>query len=97
MSLAPRRRTRIESDREDGMADRGWVHTVYRDGKWVNEIEGAQRASSSHPTKDQAVQRGRELAKNKKTEHVIHNKDGKIPKGGGGRQTYGPDSRKTKG
>lgn len=59
---------------------RGWIHTVYRsDTKdWANEVEGGDRASSVHRTKDEAVKRGRELAINAKTEHLIHNMDGTI-------------------
>jgi hypothetical protein len=26
----------------------GFVHIVHRDGTWVNEIEGGERASSKH-------------------------------------------------
>jgi hypothetical protein len=40
-----------------------------------------------HDTKDEAVKAGRELARNRKTEHVIHNVDGKI----GERNSYGND------
>ena len=68
------------------MAD-GFIHTVHRDGKWVNEVEGGERASSTHDTKDAAVAAGRELARNRKTEHVIHNLDGEI----GERNSYGND------
>ena len=68
------------------MAD-GFVHTVHRDGQWINEVEGGERASSTHATKDEAVAAGRELARNRKTEHVIHNVDGKI----GDRNSYGND------
>ena len=59
---------------------RGWIHTVYRSasGDWANQVEGGDRASSVHATKDEAVKRGRELAIAAKTEHVIHNMDGTI-------------------
>ena len=67
---------------------RGWIHTVYRDGFWLNEREGADRASSRHATKSEAVARGRELAIAARTEHVIHNMDGTIAQ----RNSYGPDS-----
>lgn len=68
------------------MAD-GFIHTVHRDGKWVNEVEGGERASSTHDTKDEAVAAGRELARNRKTEHVMHNKDGTF----GERNSYSND------
>ncbi|HWT94842.1 MAG TPA: DUF2188 domain-containing protein [Solirubrobacteraceae bacterium] len=68
---------------------RGWIHTVYRSDtrNWANEVEGGDRASSVHSNKVEAVSRGRELAQNAKTEHVIHNQDGTI----GERNSYGND------
>jgi hypothetical protein len=66
---------------------RGWIHTVHRNGQWVNEVEGGERASSAHATKDEAVARGRQLAQNQATEHVVHNLDGTI----GYRNSYGND------
>jgi ketosteroid isomerase-like protein len=50
-------------------------------------VEGNDRASSVHATKDEAVRRGRELAINARTEHVIHNMDGSIAS----RNSYGSD------
>lgn len=41
---------------------RGWVHTVHRNGVWVNEIEG-EGQMSSHRTKEEAVATGRETAR----------------------------------
>lgn len=66
---------------------RGWIHTVHRDGYWVNEVEGGERASSRHATKAEAVAKGREMAKARKTEHLIHNMDGTIAE----RNSYGSD------
>jgi hypothetical protein len=66
---------------------RGWIHTVHRDGRWYNEVEEGERASSSHDKRVDAVARGRELAINAKTEHVIHNVDGTISE----RNSYGND------
>jgi hypothetical protein len=65
---------------------RGWVHTVHRDGRWVNEIEGEGQISS-HYTKDEAVSAGRDAARARRTEHVIHNLDGTISE----RNSYGND------
>lgn len=67
------------------MAD-GFVHTVYKNDQWVNEIEG-NGAVGSHSTKEDAVAAGREQAKASKTEHVIHNQDGTISE----RSSYGND------
>jgi hypothetical protein len=68
----------------------GFVHTVYREGNWVNEIEGdAGALPGAHETKDAAVAAGREEAISRQTEHVIHNQDGTI----GERNSYGNDPR----
>ena len=68
------------------MADR-FVHTVYKNDQWVNEIEGGASFGSPHPTKEDAVAAGRERAKSDKTDHVIHNQDGTISE----RNSYGND------
>jgi hypothetical protein len=71
------------------MAD-GFVHTVYRDGNWVNEVEGAaddRALPGNHDTKETAVAAGRAAAISRQTEHVIHNQDGTI----GERNSYGND------
>ena len=65
----------------------GDVHTVHRDGKWLNTIEGGDDAGGTHATKEEAVAAGRDLARSRKAEHLIHNLDGKI----GERQSYGND------
>jgi hypothetical protein len=68
------------------MAD-GFVHTVFRDGTWINEIEGSHARSGAFDTKALAVEAGREEARRGLTEHVIHNRDGTI----GARNSYGSD------
>lgn len=68
------------------MAD-GFVHTVYKNENWVNEIEAGSEFGGSHATKDAGVAAGRERAKADKTEHVIHNQDGTISE----RNSYGND------
>lgn len=65
---------------------RGWIHTVHKDGVWVNEAEG-EGPLSQHRTKDEAAEAGRELARRRRTEHVIHSMDGTI----GYRNSYGND------
>jgi len=47
-------------------------------GGWDIKRGGANRASSHHDTKQQAIDRGREISRNQSTELRIHNKDGKI-------------------
>ena len=66
----------------------GFVHTVYRDGSWANEIEGDEGALPGvHSTKQVAVTAGRAEAIARHTEHIIHNEDGSI----GERNSYGGD------
>ena len=64
----------------------GFVHTVYKNGQWVNEIEG-NGSIGSHATKEDAIANGRAQAQQSKTEHVIHNQDGTISD----RNSYGTD------
>lgn len=66
---------------------RGWIHTVHRNGYWINTIEGGQ-VLSRHSTKDAAVSAGRVEAKRRRTEHLVHNMDGTIAS----RNSYGGDS-----
>ena len=66
----------------------GFVHTVQRDGRWVNSVEGEQAPlPDSFDTKADAVEEGRGEARRRKTEHVIHNEDGSIAE----RNSYGSD------
>ena len=65
---------------------RGWVHTVHKEGVWVNEVEG-EGELSRHNTKEEAVSAGREAARARSTEHVIHHVDGTIAE----RNSYGND------
>jgi hypothetical protein len=66
----------------------GFVHTVYRDGRWVNSLEGDQAPlPDSFETKEDAVEEGRGEARRRQTEHVIHNQDGSIAE----RNSYGND------
>jgi hypothetical protein len=76
------------------MAD-GDIHTSKQGDKWVNKAEGNQRASNSAPTKAEAQKIGRDMAKERGVEHIIHNQDGRI----GERNTYprSRDPRKSKG
>ena len=47
-------------------------------GGWGVKRGGADRASSHHDTKRDAIERGREISRNQGTEFRIHNKDGRI-------------------
>lgn len=68
------------------MAD-GFIHTVHKDGQWINEVEGDGEIGGVHATKDEAVSVGRARARQDKTEHLIHTQDGTI----GERKSYGND------
>jgi hypothetical protein len=63
------------------------VHTVPTPGGkgWMNKVGG--EVASRHRTKDNAVERGREIARDNKSEHAIHNKDGQISQ----KNSYGND------
>lgn len=63
------------------------VHTVPHGDEWANRREGSNRVSKIHRTKKEAAQAGRATAKREGTEHLIHNRDGKI----GERNSYGND------
>jgi len=68
------------------------VHTVPNpEGKgWVNKYGGDE--VSHHRTKDNAVEKGRAIAREHHTEHNIHNTDGTI----GRKNSYGNDSNPPK-
>jgi len=59
------------------MTKRDYHVTTHSDG-WQVRREGAERASSTHDTKAEAIERGRELARQEKVELVIHRRDGQI-------------------
>ena len=69
----------------------GFIHTVYKFGRWTNVIEGDESHGDSDigifDTKDAAVAAGRKEAMQRKTEHVIHSMDGTIAE----RNSYGND------
>ncbi len=48
------------------------------DGGWDVKRGGADRASSHHDTKREALEAGREVSRNQHTELRVHNKDGRI-------------------
>lgn len=47
-------------------------------GGWDVKRGGAERSSSHHETKQEAVSRGREISRNQGSELRIHNRDGRI-------------------
>ncbi len=65
------------------------IHTVYNDDRkmWETKLEGQEKPLSSSHKKDAAVEKSIKEAKERKVEHVIHNKDGKISD----KDSYGND------
>lgn len=62
-------------------------------GGWDIKQSDGQRSSGHFDTKQDAVDRAREISKNQETELVIHNRDGKI----GGKDSHGNDPYPPKG
>jgi len=76
------------------MPNRGDVHVVRgNNGGWQVRIEGSARTRSIHNTQADAVAAGRTIARNKKSELLVHGRDGKIRE----RSTFGDDPRRMKG
>jgi hypothetical protein len=66
---------------------KGDIETYHEDGQWKNRVQGSTRAANTHETKADAQSKGREMAKDRKVEHVIKKMDGTI----GERNSYGND------
>ena len=60
---------------------------VPRGDEWIVRRDGADRATSIHPTQADAIEVGREIARNQQTELFIHRPDGRIREG----WSYGND------
>jgi hypothetical protein len=72
---------------------KGFIHTVWKSERWINEVEEGDEFGGPHATKDAAVEAGRARAKADKTEHVVHNQDGTISE----RNSYGNDPESSPG
>lgn len=60
------------------MANRNNVHVVQRDSGWGTLREGAKRATQVFDTQAQAIQAGRQMARQGQGELLIHGQDGRI-------------------
>lgn len=69
------------------------VHVTPRGDKWAVLREGGERASSLHDTQRSAEQAGRQLARNDRTEFLLHGQNGRIRE----RDSYGNDPHPPKG
>lgn len=64
------------------------IHVTHRaDGSWAVIGEGDSRASSLHQTQGGAIESGREIAINNRSELVIHDRDNRIRD----KDSFGPD------
>jgi len=62
-------------------------HVVpYKDG-WAVRGEGNKRVTSVHETQRDALEAGREIARNQRSELVTHGRDGRIRD----KDSFGPD------
>jgi hypothetical protein len=75
------------------MAKKKPVHVTPREDGWAVMREGNERASSVHRTQKEAEKKGRQTARNDKTEFLLHNKQGQVRE----RDSYGPDPYPPKG
>jgi antitoxin HicB len=70
------------------------IHVTPREsGKWAVKKSGAQRASSVHENKTDAVRSARQAARKDQSELVVHNRDGRIAR----KDSHGHDPRRSKG
>ncbi|MDR0564699.1 MAG: DUF2188 domain-containing protein [Azoarcus sp.] len=53
-------------------------HVIPHQGRWAVKGEGNQRATSVHKTQQQAINAGRDIARNQNSELFIHRPDGRI-------------------
>lgn len=68
----------------------GAVHTVHRDGRWLNEVEGqAQPIDDAFESKEDAVLAGRDIAQDLGVDHRIHHLEDRAH----GRSPSGTDRR----
>jgi uncharacterized protein YdaT len=68
-------------------------HIVQHENGWAVKSEGANKATQVFPTQQEAIERGREIAINQKSELLIHNREGQVRE----RNSYGNDPHPPKG
>lgn len=68
-------------------------HVVPHGDQWAVKGAGNTRATSVHPTQQEAIERGREIAQNQKSELLIHGQNGQIRE----KNSYGNDPYPPKG
>lgn len=68
-------------------------HVVPHGNDWAVKGAGNSKATSVHPTQAEAINRGREIAQNQKSELLIHGQNGRIRE----KNSYGNDPYPPKG
>lgn len=68
-------------------------HVVPNGNKWSVRKAGAEKASGTFKTQQEAIHRAKTVAQNQGTELYIHGRDGRIRE----RNSYGSDSSPPKG
>jgi Uncharacterized protein conserved in bacteria (DUF2188) len=68
-------------------------HIVPHGDDWAVKGAGNSKATSVHPTQAEAINRGKEIAQNQKSELLIHGKNGRIRE----KNSYGNDPYPPKG
>ena len=63
-------------------------HIVPHPSGWALEVDNAKKVTKAFGTKREAIELGKSVAKNQKTELVIHKKDGTIQES----NSYGNDT-----
>ena len=67
-------------------------HVVPTKDGWAVKRAGSQKATKVFGTQQEAIDRGREIARNQQSELLIHGRDGRIrEKNTYGRDPYPPD------
>lgn len=66
---------------------RGDISTYYEDGVWKSKVEGSSRAAHTGGTKADQQAIGKKMAKDRKVEHTVRNRDGTIAQ----KNSYGSD------
>jgi hypothetical protein len=69
------------------MAKRRNQHVVPKDGNWAVRGSGSSRATRVYKTQRDAITVAREIARNQKSELIIHGRDGRIRE----KNSYGND------
>jgi hypothetical protein len=68
-------------------------HVVPHGGDWAVKGAGNSKATSVHSTQQEAIDRGRSIAQNQKSELLIHGENGRIRE----KNSYGIDPYPPKG